>query len=129
MTAMGVALPHYINPDKITPGTRGVDGATEMLINQTITWIREYGAQYGWEKVTEEQAQIYANQGCPAITLYKNSGGHGHVQVIRPSDQEYNPDLGAYIAQAGSTNFNKGYTSQVYSSDMRENEIEYYIHK
>ena len=55
----------------------------------------------------------------PAITLYKNSGGHGHVQVIRPSDQEYNPDLGAYIAQAG----------QVYSSDMRENEIEYYIHK
>ena len=65
----------------------------------------------------------------PAITLYKNSGGHGHVQVIRPSDQEYNPDLGAYIAQAGSTNFNKGYTSQVYSSDMRENEIEYYIHK
>ena len=82
MTAMGVALPHYINPDKITPGTRGVDETTKMLIYQTITWIREYGAQYGWEKVTED-----------------------------------------------STNFNKGYTSQVYSSDMRENEIEYYIHK
>jgi hypothetical protein len=93
-----------------------------------VDWLRKYGKDNGWIKVSAEEAQIAANRGEPSITAFKNSNGAGHFQVIRPSDQPFDPKRGVYVAQAGAKNFQSGNITEVYGSD-RLSQVEYYIHK
>lgn len=127
--AMGAEIPHYIDPDTGAPMKYpNTGGAKSMNANAMNDWLNKYGKQYGWYEVTAEEAQYYANQGMPAVTSWKNPKGHGHMQVVSPSqDGTYNEKKGVAIAQAGRTLRNYGYITQVYG-DSRLKEVQYFAH-
>jgi len=128
-SAMGAEIPHWVDEKTGVPRRfPDIKGARELNANDTVDWLRTYGKDYGWIKVSAEEAQMAANKGEPAITAFKNPGGRGHFQIIRPSEYGYDKERGVFIAQAGAKNFNSGYITQVYQKN-RLNEIEYYIHK
>ncbi|HWR21906.1 MAG TPA: hypothetical protein VN366_00380 [Feifaniaceae bacterium] len=127
--AMGAEIPHYVDP--VTLEARAypdVSGAKELNANGIYDWLGAKGADYGWVKVTPEQAQQYANQGLPVVTAWKNTqGGHGHVQVVCPSgDGLYDPSRGVTVAQAGRTLTNYTPITNIYSE--RLNSVVYYAH-
>lgn len=101
--AMGAEIPHYYDPETGAPMQYpNVEGGLQMNANRMHNWLFEHGEEYGWYQVTAEQAQAMANQGRPAMTVLKNDSGHGHVQMVCPSnDLSYNEDRGVTIAQAG----------------------------
>ena len=109
MSAMGVQLPHWIKSN--VPATSTTSGATEINANSVYTWMKNYGSGYGWTSATARTAQDKANLGYPVVGLYYNSGGHGHVIVVRPETTAYpySTAKGPVIAQAGASNFNYGY--------------------
>ena len=127
--AMGAGIPRSVDQDTGVPAASGAENAISMNANRISNWLNDYGSQYGWYEVTAEQAQALANQGCPAVTVWKNQeGGHGHVQVVSPSeDGVYDSSRGVAIAQAGRTLSNYTYISKIYSSSM--NEVQYFAHK
>lgn len=101
--AMGAEIPHYYNPETGAPMQYpNVEGGLQMSANRMHNWLFEHGEDYGWYQVTPEQAQAMANQGRPAMTVLKNDSGHGHVQMVCPSnDLSYDEKRGVTIAQAG----------------------------
>lgn len=102
--AMGAEIPHYYDPNTGAPMQYpNVDGGLQMTANRMHDWLFEHGEEYGWYQVSPEQAQVMANQGRPAVTVLRNNnGGHGHVQVVCPSnDLSYDEKRGVTIAQAG----------------------------
>lgn len=127
-SAMGAEIPHYIDSSTGAPMSYpNVEGATAMNANRTADWLANYGESYGWYEVTPEQAQLLANQGKPAITVWKNpTGGHGHLQVVSPSeDGLYDESRGVAIAQAGRRLRTYAYASNVYASAKG---VKYYAH-
>jgi hypothetical protein len=103
--AMGVEIPHWVDPKTGLPADRNV--AMELSANQTVDWMNVHGPACGWRIVTAAQAQQQANLGHPAIALWKNPTGRaGHAMVIRPGVAT---DKGDCIAQAGRVNANHGH--------------------
>lgn len=100
-----------------------------MNANGISDWLNSVGPANGWHEVTAEQAQALANRGCPAVTTWKNTeGGHGHVQVVSPSeDGAYDPERGVAIAQAGRLLRNYTYIRNIYSTRMKD--VQYFAHK
>ena len=126
--AMGAEIPHYVYESTGEPASAGGAGIREQTANDVNDWLNTYGAVYGWKKVTAEEAQRYANMGMPAVTSWKNPGGHGHLQVVSPSaDGGYNAGKGVAIAQAGRQLINYGYATDSYSGE-RLKEVEYFVH-
>lgn len=128
-SAMGAEIPHYIDPDTNEPLSYSEsDGAKHMNANRIYDWLDGYGQNYGWREATPEEAQRYANEGRPAITIWKNpTGGHGHAQVVVPSkDGAYNEATGVMIAQAGRNLYSYAPISKIYSS--RLSDVKYYVH-
>lgn len=127
--AMGAEIPHYV--DSETQQARSypdTDGTYAMTANKMADWMKTMGESYGWKRVSAEEAQAYANQGCPAVTVWKNSKGHGHVQVVCPSeDGTYDAKKGVTVAQAGRHLYNYAHISQVYSKNTLD-DIAYYVH-
>jgi hypothetical protein len=80
--------------------------------------MNQHGASYGWRQVTAEEAQIRANEGRPAVVLWRNPTGIGHVQVVRPGT--YDAARGATIAQAGALNTNNARVRDVLPSGSGE---------
>lgn len=70
-------------------------------------WFAGEGGRDGWQGVTAYDAQNRANAGYPTVAVWENAGGIGHVAVVRPGSVDAR--LGPTIAQAGDTNFNKGF--------------------
>ncbi|WP_066683579.1 hypothetical protein [Christensenella intestinihominis] len=125
--AMGAEVPHYISASG-APASSGQEDARELDANGVNDWLNTYGQTYGWRKVSPEEAQQYANMGMPAVTSWKNSSGHGHLQVVSPSaDGSYDAGRGVAIAQAGRQLKNYDYASCAYSS-QRLAEVEYFVH-
>lgn len=130
-SAMGAEIPHYVDAD--TGEIRAypdVKGAQELTANRTYNWLLTHGERYGWVEVSAEQAQAHANRGAPAITSwYNSSGGAGHVQVIRPlaAGEDYDPQRGVKVAQAGSKRLNQTYANDIFS-DRAMSELKYFIH-
>ena len=126
--AMGAEIPHYIDPKTQAPRYYpDVKGASQMNANATYNWLHEHGSDYGWYEVTPEQAQVLANQGHPAVTAYKNPGGHGHVQVVCPSqDGRYDAKRGVTIAQAGRHFYNYAPITKVYNKSLPK--VSYFAH-
>ncbi len=126
--AMGAEIPHYV--DAKTQKARSypdISGAKELNANGIYDWLATNGASYGWTRVTAEQAQALANEGRPAVTVWKNTSGHGHVQVVCPSkDGTYDAKKGVTIAQAGRNLFSYGYITDVYNKSLGE--VVYYAH-
>ena len=126
--AMGAEIPHYINALSNEPASQGEAGSTEMDANAINDWLNTYGAKYGWTEVSPEQAQAYANAGMPAVTSWKNPGGHGHMQVVSPSENgAYDANRGVAIAQAGRHLYNYNYITSVYGQGTLP-EVQYFAH-
>lgn len=137
--AMGVEIAHWINTetgqiaraDEIREAyKRGYPGSTgkyrELDANGMTRWLREQGQEYGWVRVTAEQAQAAANLGIPAIAALEKPGGIGHMAMVRPG--EYHPTLGPTIAQAGSRNFTTGTAAEGFGQNNLHR-VEYYIYQ
>ncbi len=127
--AMGAEIPHYTNANTGAPTSKDDPDVRHMNANRISGWLNEHGERYGWYEVSAEQAQRLANQGHPAVTIWKNnSGGHGHCQVVCPSQNgDYDPVRGVTIAQAGRRLMNYNYITNVYSSTLPE--VQYFAHK
>ncbi|MDD5016665.1 MAG: hypothetical protein PHO15_01030 [Eubacteriales bacterium] len=118
-SAMGAEIPHYYNAKTGEPMTYSDDGANEMTANAIYKWLHQYGEKYGWYEVSGEEAQELANDGHPVVTALYNSSGHGHVQVVCPSeDGEYNEELGVTIAQAGRRLRNYCHITDIYNASL-----------
>ncbi len=100
-SAMGAEIPHWVdaqnNPAKPGHGNR------ELNANAAVGWLSSYGSKHGWREVSQDTAQAQANKGHPTVVVWKNTGGIGHVAVVRPGQVT---DKGATIAQAGASNYN-----------------------
>ncbi len=127
--AMGAEIPHYYdNETGEVVSYPDVQGAQCMTANKMQDWLTTTGKQYGWKEVSAEQAQAYANQGHPAVTTYKNSSGHGHVQVVCPSQNGgYNSEKGVTISQAGSSLHDYAYINDVFSDNAMQ-KVRYFVH-
>ena len=128
-SALGCEIPHYVNADTGEPMTYpDVTGSMELNSNRTLDWLVTKGVEYGWREVTPEEAQNAANQGLPAVTVWKNPGDVGHVQVVCPSeDGLYDAERGPTIAQAGRKTLNYAYSRSVYSVNGLS-KVRYFAH-
>lgn len=126
---MGAEIPHFIDKTNGRPLKSSKEpNATALTANRMNDWLNKYGPQYGWRKTTADAAQHYANQGKPSVTSWRNSFGHGHIQMVSPSrNGTYDQDRGVAIAQAGSKLINYGYIEDVYRTSNLKN-IEYFVH-
>ncbi len=105
----------------------GDKGANQMTANVIYKWLHESGGQYGWFKVTPEQAQDLANNGHPVVTALYRKGAHGHVQVVCPSkDGEYDEQRGVTIAQAGRRLTSYRPITQIYNASLPK--VSYFAH-
>ena len=128
-SALGCEIPHYVNADTGEPMTYpDVTGSMELNSNRTLDWLVTKGVEYGWREVSAEEAQHAANAGLPAVTVWKNPGDVGHVQVVCPSeDGLYNAEKGPTIAQAGRKTLNYAYSRSVYSISGLS-KVRYFVH-
>ncbi|HEX8701838.1 MAG TPA: peptidoglycan-binding domain-containing protein [Myxococcaceae bacterium] len=115
--AMGAEIPHWVD----TNGNRvGVGQGRELSANGTVDWLHQHGNRHGYRKVSAEEAQRLANQGHPAVVVWKNPGGIGHVAVVRPGQVT---SQGPAIAQAGGRNFNQGHVKDSFQNAP----VEYWV--
>ncbi len=126
--AMGAEIPHHTNKYTGEPSNRSDPDYMSMNANRISDWLNTYGPQYGWHEVSPEQAQYMANQGQPAITIWKNEdGAHGHCQVVSPSTNgAYDPVKGVAVAQAGRTLTDYTYVTNIYNASLPE--VQYFAH-
>ena len=96
--------------------------------NGINTWLNGQGAANGWVKVSAREAQMYANQGMPAVASWYNTSGKGHVSMVAPSsDGQYSEEKGVAIAQAGSKLIRNGYITDVYKKNAAD-KLDYFVH-
>jgi hypothetical protein len=127
-SALGAEIPHwtYSNGDIAAPFATG---ASEMTANATVTWLANNGARYGWTKVTASQAQTNANQGKPAIAIWKNpTGASGHVAAVRYDTTSFDATRGPAIAQAGATNTEFTYVKNSFTTGFAAGTVQYWMH-
>jgi hypothetical protein len=100
-------------------------------------WMRAYGKDYGWTEVDPTIAQNRANNGFPTVTVHRNNsdGSSGHVQVVRPENENYvySSANKCVIAQAGASNFSYGNVRTAYSGGVPTTSthtyaLKYYTH-
>ncbi len=127
-SAMGAEIPHYIDAETGAPRTYpDVQGARQMSANSIYNWLHQHGGQYGWVEVTPEQAQALANAGSPVVTAWKNTSGHGHVQVVCPSkDGVYDEKRGVTVAQAGRKLSSYTPITSIYNKSLSK--VSYFAH-
>jgi hypothetical protein len=108
--AMGAEIPHWVDGkgNSVAPGK-----GREMNANATVDWMHQHGERNGWRKVSAEEAQKMANAGHPAVALWKNPSGIGHVGVVRPGEVT---SQGPSMAQAGGKNFNNKHVKDGFGS-------------
>lgn len=125
--AMDAEIPHYTDPNTGDILETG-QGGQAMTANRISDWLNTHGQRYGWVEATPEQAQMYANSGRPAVTVWKNPPGHGHVQVVCPAeDGTYNAEKGVTVAQAGRRLRNYCYITDIYGSNTLS-KVQYFVH-
>jgi hypothetical protein len=127
-SAMGAEIPHYVDAKTGAPRTYpDTDGARQMSANSIYNWLHQQGGDYGWFEVTPEQAQTLANNGNPVVTSWKNTSGHGHVQVVCPSkDGVYNEKRGVTVAQAGRILSSYTPITSIYKKSLSK--VSYFAH-
>ena len=77
-------------------------GNVELSANGTVDWLAQSGRQFGWNAADLSHAVLAAQQGKPAIVVWKNpTGRSGHVAILCPDATTANP----FTAQAGASNW------------------------
>lgn len=129
--AMGAEIPHRIDQH----GNPVDTGGNELTANDTVDWIHQHGAEHGWHKVTAEEAQRDADEGDPAVALWKKPGGIGHEMVVRPEDAEHQAKRGKdghivdpVIAQAGAQNKDHAHVGDIFTKESM-GQVEYWVHE
>jgi hypothetical protein len=137
-SAMGREIPHWVNKNTGEPVVYGSSQfnqlykqgkVQELNANMTFDWLAKHGSEYGWKQVTGKEAQAAANQGIPAVAVWKNpnASASGHIAIVRPFDaSKPTGKNGIYIAQAGASNFDYKDIGMGFSSKKLE-DIVYYI--
>lgn len=139
--AMGAEIPHWIDQKTGAPvdinnyldmkkqGLKPDITPVELNANSVVNWMSKSSQNYGWHTVTAEEAQLYANKGCPAVAVWANpdAGAPGHVAMVRPGD--YSSVEGPFIAQAGGENHNLSRISKNFYYGWKNDEIVYYVHE
>jgi hypothetical protein len=117
--ALDCEIPHWIDHDG-EPCEMGQ--GTETTANAVCDWLQTLGPQFGWVLTDHAGAVDYANQGMPAVVVWKNpTGASGHVAVVLPS-----PNPGVILsAQAGATNF----VGKPYQNGFGDREVTFYRHQ
>ena len=125
---LNAIIPHWVKSGGV-PASSGASGAWEMNANATYNWLRDYGASYGWTKVSAQEAQARANAGYPTVAVWKNSSGSGHIAIVRPEGNgyTYSSSRGPVIAQAGARCMNYANVIDGFGSS-RMSAIVYYTH-
>lgn len=129
--ALGCEIPHYVERQSGDPRYYpNVDGAYELDANGVCDWLRRRGDEHGWQEITAEAAQQYANAGYPVVAAWHNGGnGAGHVQMVCPSKSGgYDPARGVAVAQAGNRNFTYAHIKDTMSADKIP-QTRYYVHE
>jgi len=108
--AMGAEIPHWVDGGG---NPTGVGKGRELNANATVDWLHQHGARHGYRQVSAAEAQQLANQGHPAVAIWKNPSGIGHVAMVRPGEVT---SKGPAIAQAGSKNFNNGHVADSFGN-------------
>lgn len=100
--ALGCELPHWV---QAWNSQQAILAAEELTANKLAKkWLPENGPLHGWEHVPEESAREAAQAGRPAIAIWVNPAGPGHVAILVPPIDPTKTE----IAQAGRTNFSRG---------------------
>ncbi len=131
--AMNAEVPHWVRNDTNEPYiydtsisySENTLVAHEMSANSVAVWLNRFGSYYGWTLLTSAKAaQASANLGKPTTGVWRNSGGIGHIVIVRPN---LSGDGEVHIAQAGSSNYNDGILSK-HSSSRFVNGVVFYTH-
>jgi hypothetical protein len=119
--ALSCEIPHWVVGDGeiSSPGT-----GRELDANGVVSWLRKTGAHYGWTSCSSNEAHAAALQGRPAVAVWNNPGGIGHVAIVRPGD--CHPQRGLPIAQAGVRNADDIYLVDGFG--RAAGAVEFYIH-
>lgn len=103
--ALYAEVPHWID-NALQPVSPGARGARETTANMLAAiWMPRAGPGRGWEQVGAVAAAAAADVGQPALALWANPSGHGHVAVLVP---RADGAVGVQIAQAGAECFEYG---------------------
>lgn len=100
---MGVEIPHWVDARTGEPAPKLAPPYSELTANGIHGWLVVHGSRFGWLEVPESTARVYAMAGKPAIAVWRNPQGIGHVGVLRKA-----PVGQTRIAQAGARNFADG---------------------
>ena len=95
--AMGAELPHWTDSDH-EACTAGIPGATETTANQLHDLLLSKPGRWGWMENSEKAVAVLAADGHPAVVLWRNPDGPGHIAVVEPLP--ITP--GFRVAQAGA---------------------------
>lgn len=118
--ALGCEIPHWVGAGG---GPAPVGQGRELDANGIAAWLQEWGRDFGWRRVRDALALAEANAGRPAVAAWYNSGGIGHVAVVRPG--QAHSIRGVPIAQAGARNFDDGYLADGFGD---RGPIAFYVH-
>lgn len=119
--AMSAEIPHWVTPTG-EPAKCRERGAQRNNCNAMHAWLHSVGDKYGWRRVDAMDAVIWASRGCPAVAIYYNLNGNGHVGIIRPDSTK---DSGPLLAQAGQRSFLRGSLVDSFGS----NTPEFWVHE
>lgn len=122
--AMGAEIPHWVVPKSGAPVEVGK--GIELNANGVVNWLNKSGSQNGWHAETAVEAQQLANDGHPAVAVWNNPGGIGHVAMVRPG--EYSTTNGPCIAQAGGVNTSSGTVGQNFVVASKKDQMQYFVH-
>ena len=125
-SAMGAEIPYRTDSVTGEPWPDDRSNAISMSAARMDAWLETFGSSYGWREVDARTAQMYANQGRPAVTT---AGSIGHVQMVVPSrDGRFDEERGVTIAQAGGPLTSYRYITSTYSSSALRDHVRYWVH-
>ncbi len=97
--ALGAEIPHCVDEaGRPVPVGQG----RELTANRTLRWLEAHGAADGWREADAAGAVEAARAGSPAVAIWHNPFGPGHVALVVPCE-----DDGVHIAQAGAACFSR----------------------
>lgn len=117
---LGCEVPHWVEKW----GTIALPGrGREQTANDMADWLSDHGQKHGWGPCGPATAQLMASRGNPAVAVWRNPGGTGHIAMVRPG--EFDPVKGPCIAQAGKRNFRTGHVLDGFGAGRP---VEYFVH-
>lgn len=73
-------------------------GGKWQLVADNLRWLR--AGYNGWRPCSDDEAQVAANNGFPAVVVWVPPVGHGHIALLVPRPAEH--ARGVWITQAGA---------------------------